>query len=93
MLIIGKFRYLKVNIYSLHTGIVSNEGQYPSAHNEEQNLLLGIGPMCRYAQDMSPILEVIAEGNAEKLNLHSKVDISSLKVSFSVYKTKLSAFI
>ncbi|XP_033227139.1 fatty-acid amide hydrolase 2-A isoform X2 [Belonocnema kinseyi] len=60
-------------------GIVSNEGQYPSAHNEAQNQLLGIGPMCRYAQDMTPILEVIADGNAEKLNLRSKVDISKLK--------------
>lgn len=63
-------------------GIVSNEGQYPNAHNEDQDLLLGIGPMCRYAQDMAPILGVIAGNNAEKLNLHSKVDISKLKVYY-----------
>lgn len=60
-------------------GTVSNHGQYPSTHNEQQDLLLGIGPMCRYAQDMLPILEIIADSNAEKLNLRSKVDISKLK--------------
>ena len=36
--------------------------------------------MCRYAQDMLPILEVLADSNAGILNLHSKVDISKLKV-------------
>ncbi|XP_015173756.1 PREDICTED: fatty-acid amide hydrolase 2 [Polistes dominula] len=60
-------------------GIVSNDGQYPSAHSEDQNQLLGIGPMCRFAQDMKPILKILADKNADKLNLDDKVDISKLK--------------
>lgn len=60
-------------------GVVSNDGQYPSAHSEDQNRLLGIGPMCRYAQDLAPILKVLAGKNADMLNLDNKVDISKLK--------------
>ncbi|XP_012278947.1 fatty-acid amide hydrolase 2-B [Orussus abietinus] len=59
-------------------GIVSNNGQYPSPHNDEQNELLGIGPMCRYAQDMLPLLKVLASGKAETLKLDDKVDISKI---------------
>ncbi|KAG7209534.1 hypothetical protein KM043_015615 [Ampulex compressa] len=60
-------------------GIVSNDGQYPSAHSEDQDQLLAIGPMCRYAQDMTPILKVLANENVEKLHLDEKVDISKIK--------------
>ncbi|XP_034949962.1 fatty-acid amide hydrolase 2 [Chelonus insularis] len=60
-------------------GIVSNHGQYPCPHCEEQYKLLAIGPMCRYAGDLKPILKIIAGENASKLNLDEKVDISKLK--------------
>ncbi|XP_006563970.2 fatty-acid amide hydrolase 2-B [Apis mellifera] len=61
------------------TGIVSNDGQYPSAQSEDQKRLLAIGPMCRYAQDLSPILKILADKNADILHLNEKVDISKLK--------------
>ncbi|KAF7380722.1 hypothetical protein HZH66_014098 [Vespula vulgaris] len=60
-------------------GIVSNDGQYPSAHSDDQNQLLAIGPMCRHAQDMRPVLKVLADKNAEILNLDDKVDISKIQ--------------
>ncbi|OXU26780.1 hypothetical protein TSAR_006488 [Trichomalopsis sarcophagae] len=63
-------------------GIVSNHGQYPSADTADQDKLLGIGPMCRFAQDMAPILQVIAGKNADMLKLQSKVDMSKLKIYY-----------
>lgn len=62
------------------TGMVSNDGQYPSAQSEDQNRLLSIGPMCRYAQDLLPTLKILADKNADMLHLNEKVDISKLKV-------------
>lgn len=59
--------------------VVSNDGQYPSAHSEDQDRLLAIGPMCRYAQDLLPALKVLAgKENAETLRLDTKVDISTI---------------
>ncbi|XP_066597182.1 fatty-acid amide hydrolase 2-like [Prorops nasuta] len=60
-------------------GMVSNDGQYPSTHSKIQNRLLGLGPMCRYAQDLAPILKILADKNADRLKLDSKVDVSKLK--------------
>lgn len=63
------------------SGIVSNDGQYPSAHSYDQDQLLAIGPMCRYAQDLMLLLKIIANKNAELLKLNQKVDISKIKAS------------
>ncbi|KZC04565.1 Fatty-acid amide hydrolase 2 [Dufourea novaeangliae] len=59
--------------------IVSNDGQYPSAQSEDQDRLLAIGPMCRYAQDLKPTLNILANKNAHILRLEEKVDISKIK--------------
>ncbi|KAK1133825.1 hypothetical protein K0M31_011612 [Melipona bicolor] len=61
------------------TGIVSNDGQYPSAQSEDQNRLLSIGPMSRYAQDLLPTLKILAHKNVDLLRLDEKVDISKVK--------------
>lgn len=61
------------------TGIVSNDGQYPSAHSDDQDQLLAIGPMCRYAQDIPLTLKILANKNADLLKLDKKVDISQIK--------------
>ncbi|OAD58275.1 Fatty-acid amide hydrolase 2 [Eufriesea mexicana] len=61
------------------TGIVSNDGQYPSTQSEDQDRLLAIGPMCRYAQDLLPTLKILANKNAHLLRLNETVDISKLK--------------
>lgn len=70
-------------------GIVSNDGQYPSAHSFDQDQLLAIGPMCRYAQDLSLILKIIADKNADLLKLNQKVDISKIKVSKLNFQIKI----
>ncbi|XP_076386772.1 fatty-acid amide hydrolase 2 isoform X2 [Megachile rotundata] len=63
-------------------GIVSNDGQYPSAQSEDQDQLLAIGPMCRYAQDLLPTLKVLANKNVDMLRLDEKVDMSKIKVYY-----------
>ncbi|XP_077268343.1 fatty-acid amide hydrolase 2-B [Temnothorax americanus] len=63
-------------------GIVSNDGQYPSAQTCDQDQLLAIGPMCRYAQDLTLILKIIADKNADLLKLNQKVDISKIKLYY-----------
>ncbi|KYN07521.1 Fatty-acid amide hydrolase 2 [Cyphomyrmex costatus] len=54
-------------------GIVSNDGQYPSAHSDDQDQLLAIGPMCRFAQDLTLILKIIADKNTDLLKLNQKL--------------------
>ncbi|XP_076281890.1 fatty-acid amide hydrolase 2 isoform X1 [Lasioglossum baleicum] len=60
-------------------GIVSNDGQYPSTHSEDQDQLLAIGPMCRHAQDLKPTLKVLANKNAHMLNLDKNVNLSEIE--------------
>lgn len=62
--------------------IVSNDGQFPKA-TEEEDPYLSIGPMTRYASDLLPTLKVIADKNASKLKLDSKIDIKKVKVYYA----------
>lgn len=61
-------------------GIVSNKGQYPSPVSEIQQNMLGIGPLCRRAEDLAPILKIIAKKDVlPELKLDKKVDIKNIK--------------
>ncbi|XP_015600482.1 fatty-acid amide hydrolase 2 [Cephus cinctus] len=60
-------------------GIVSYEGQFPSPLSEDQGQLLGVGPMCRYAQDLLPMLKLLVNKDCEAVKLDTKVDISKIK--------------
>ncbi|KAM9477449.1 fatty-acid amide hydrolase 2-A-like [Clarias gariepinus] len=64
------------------SGIVSNRGQYPPASGQQPDFLC-TGPMCRYAEDLLPVLKIMAGPNAEKLSLSAKVDLRKLRF-FSV---------
>lgn len=57
---------------------ISNAGQYPEPVTEEQNKFLGIGPICRRAEDLLPILKVISK-NLPRLRLDEPVDIKKIK--------------
>ncbi|KAM6976923.1 fatty-acid amide hydrolase 2-A-like [Aplochiton taeniatus] len=63
-------------------GIVSNEGQHPPASGQQPNFV-ATGPMCRYAEDLLPMLRVMAGANADRLGMSSEVDLKSLRF-FSV---------
>lgn len=62
-------------------GLVPNEGQYPVPppgallHN-----YLSTGPLCRRAEDLEPLLRVLAGEQATRLKPVAEVDISRLRV-------------
>ena len=59
-------------------GIVSNIGQYPIAANEALNYL-STGPICRKAEDLPLLCNILAGRNADRLSAE-EVDLSTLKV-------------
>ncbi|KAL5011058.1 hypothetical protein ScPMuIL_013363 [Solemya velum] len=59
-------------------GVVPNDGQFPSPTANDMDLL-STGPMCRYAEDLKPMLQIMAGNNARMLKLDQKVDLGSLK--------------
>ncbi|XP_064199809.1 fatty-acid amide hydrolase 2-B isoform X1 [Anguilla rostrata] len=63
-------------------GIVSNDGQFPPSSGLEDDYL-STGPMCRYAEDLLPMLQIMAGPNAQRLSLSSEVDLRKLRF-FSV---------
>ncbi|KAK9752772.1 Amidase [Popillia japonica] len=67
--------------------IVSNIGQYPVPNSDEQNSFLGIGPICRRADDLLPLLKIIADKNAVELKLDEPVDIKNLKFFYQEHDT------
>lgn len=62
-------------------GVVSIHGQFPKTSFAEQETFLGIGPMCRRASDLLPILRVLTE-NSERLKLDEKIDIKNIDIFY-----------
>lgn len=60
--------------------IVSDHGQYPRPlPNSEQHIFLGLGPMCRHAEDLLPLLKIISGKNSELLRLNEPVDVKKIR--------------
>ncbi|GFX47874.1 fatty-acid amide hydrolase 2 [Trichonephila clavipes] len=60
-------------------GVVSNNGQYPTAAPSLQTFLM-TGPMCRYASDLLPMMKVLNE--SIHLKLEEKVNLQDLKIYY-----------
>ena len=60
--------------------VVPTNGHFPRGKTETFNEYLSIGPMCRYTEDLVPMLQAMAGDKLEALQLDKPVDISSLKV-------------
>lgn len=58
--------------------VVSNDGQFPSCTGL-QNDYSGSGPICRYAEDLLPLLKIMAGPTADKLSLSEGVDLKKLR--------------
>ncbi|KAM3965665.1 fatty-acid amide hydrolase 2 [Aphomia sociella] len=63
-------------------GIVSNTGQFPAPETSLIDSFLGVGPMTRHAEDMKPLLKILAGDNANKLKLDEPVNIGKLKIYY-----------
>ncbi|EDV98184.1 fatty-acid amide hydrolase 2 [Drosophila grimshawi] len=59
--------------------IVSNKGQFPTPFSAEQNTFLGLGPMSRFAEDLRPMLQIMAGEQAKLLRLNEPVALEKLK--------------
>ncbi|XP_053962064.1 fatty-acid amide hydrolase 2-B [Anastrepha ludens] len=59
--------------------VVSNKGQFPMPFSAEQNSFLGIGPMSRFAEDLKPMLRIIAGDKAPELRLDEPVDLQKVR--------------
>lgn len=59
-------------------GLVPNDGQFPIADGKDAELL-STGPMCRYSEDLLPLLKVYAGPKSAEANLDKPVDIQKLK--------------
>ncbi|XP_077540317.1 fatty-acid amide hydrolase 2-A [Haemaphysalis longicornis] len=65
-------------------GLVSNKGQYPPARDDSLDACLVAGPMCRYAQDLAPMLAVMAGPRQSLVPFDTKVDWSKVTVYYMV---------
>ncbi|XP_004598337.2 fatty-acid amide hydrolase 2 [Ochotona princeps] len=59
-------------------GVVPNKGQFPVAGGAQEKFQC-TGPMCRYAEDLTPMLRVMAGPGIKKLKLDAKVHLKDLK--------------
>ncbi|XP_008321624.1 fatty-acid amide hydrolase 2-B [Cynoglossus semilaevis] len=59
-------------------GIVSNDGQFPPSSGRHLEYVSN-GPMCRYADDLLPMLRIMAGPNLKMLSLDMKVDLKKLR--------------
>lgn len=50
---------------SVLAGVVPNDGQFPNARGVRTSYLC-TGPMCRYAEDLEPVLRVMAGPGVNK---------------------------
>ena len=60
---------------------MTNEGQFPAPTGKE-NDLLSSGPMCRYVDDLLPMMKVLMGLNQDKLKLDTKVLFALPPASF-----------
>ncbi|XP_038272946.1 fatty-acid amide hydrolase 2 isoform X2 [Dermochelys coriacea] len=60
------------------SGVVPNDGQFPNARGVRTEFLC-TGPMCRYAEDLEPMLRVMAGPGIRKLKLDEKVSLEKVK--------------
>ncbi|XP_031300886.1 fatty-acid amide hydrolase 2 isoform X2 [Camelus dromedarius] len=60
------------------SGVVPNKGQFPMAMGAQEQFQC-TGPMCRYAEDLAPMLRVMAGPGIKKLKLNDKVNLKDLK--------------
>jgi len=60
-------------------GIVTNEGQYPAAEGDSDQLL-ATGPLCRRAEDLMPILRILAGPDGEGLGEPGDVSVEGMEV-------------
>jgi len=63
-------------------GVVSHVGHNPTSTDENWSRFFTIGPMSRYAEDLAPMLKVLANKNVDELRLDEEINIRDIKVYY-----------
>ncbi|XP_026496181.1 fatty-acid amide hydrolase 2-A-like [Vanessa tameamea] len=74
-------------------GIISIEGHVPTLTDENYAKFLTVGPMTRFAEDLGPLLKIMAGDNAHLLNLDKPVHLDQLKVFHMCEATSSAALL
>nr|XP_042906668.1 fatty-acid amide hydrolase 2 [Parasteatoda tepidariorum] len=64
-------------------GLVPNGGCIINP-TEETSKFLETGPMCRYVEDLVPIMKILATNSTEKREIERKIDLKKLKIFYQV---------
>ncbi len=59
--------------------LIENQGHFPSAHGQTLNYLSS-GPLCRQAEDLEPLVRLLAGSNSHKLKSVKDVEMRQLRV-------------
>lgn len=63
--------------------IISNDLQHPPSHTPEEENMLGVGPMVKFASDLLPMLKVLVKDEKlQSLRLDEPVDVKKLKIYY-----------
>ncbi|XP_037955271.1 fatty-acid amide hydrolase 2-B-like [Teleopsis dalmanni] len=74
-------------------GAVSVSGHFPHANDADYIQYLQLGPITRFASDLSLILHVMAGNKASKLHLLSPVQLNQMKIYYSLGFTDLNGIL
>nr|XP_042910822.1 fatty-acid amide hydrolase 2-like [Parasteatoda tepidariorum] len=64
-------------------GLVPNGGCIINP-TEETSKFLETGPMCRYIEDLVPIMKILTTNSTEKLDIERKIDFKKLKIFYQI---------
>uniref|UniRef100_U5ELF6 Putative amidase n=1 Tax=Corethrella appendiculata TaxID=1370023 RepID=U5ELF6_9DIPT len=64
-------------------GVIPLNGHFPNCPDENFQQYLTIGPMCRYAKDLSTLMHVMSGSNASKLKLDEIVYTKDIKIFYA----------
>lgn len=74
--------YLTLNSLRFILDIVPRTMHFPNSTDPVSYDYFAIGPMCRYAGDLKPILEIICGEEGKCLDLNKPVNLSQIKGTF-----------
>lgn len=63
-------------------GSVSNEGHFPYTKDEMNQKYLSLGPLVRYAEDLTLVMKILTAKCDHDLRLDEPVDLKQLKVYY-----------
>ncbi|KAM8705024.1 hypothetical protein ACLKA7_009478 [Drosophila subpalustris] len=73
-------------------GVVTVAGHFPYSSDEEFQEYLVLGPITRFATDLTPLLEIMAGEFADQLRLHEPVELRHINVHYALSFPGLNGF-